>query len=141
MMNKESIGTEDDMCKAHDHLMGGKQHGRGPMVELVAMTKPEGLEAREVTRRGRGSGNPRPTMAATARRVHRKGVSSRELRTCSGPGSQGGRRRMVFMAARHFSVKIRDRVRGRAAIQWHIRRDVRLWKVRQVKEGREGRGR
>ena len=52
MVNKETIRAKDEMRETHRLPPGRKQDRDGPMVKLISMPKPKGLEVWNFTRRG-----------------------------------------------------------------------------------------
>ena len=51
-MNDETVRAKDEVCKTHHLSMGRKQDRHGPVVKLVSVPKPKGLEVRNIARQG-----------------------------------------------------------------------------------------
>ena len=52
VVNEKTIRAKDEMRETHHLPPGRKQDRDGPMVKLIAMPKPKGLEVWNLTRRG-----------------------------------------------------------------------------------------
>ena len=51
-MNEETVRAKDEMREAYLLLPGRKQDRDGPVVKLISVPKPKGLEVWNLTRRG-----------------------------------------------------------------------------------------
>ena len=89
-MNQEPVRAKDQMGKAHDLVLRGKQDYSRPVVELIPMTKAQRLEARRAVSRGRDYWRAvlSLSMAMYVRRLH-DGTAGLEPIAARGPGSQG----------------------------------------------------
>ena len=70
MMNEETVRAEDEMREAYLLLPGRKQDRDGPVVKLISMTKPEGLEVWDLARLRESFGGLGATLTTCARRRH-----------------------------------------------------------------------